>query len=65
MTQQELSELADREARLSLLKSTTSPREKARLRCLAREGAGDWLTALPSQALGLHLQGQEFVLGAK
>ena len=33
--------------------------------CLAHNGAGDWLTALPNRALGLHLRGQEFVYRAK
>ena len=65
LTQRELSQLVDREAHLALLESAPSQREKARLMCLAREGAGDWLTALPSCALGLHLRPQEFVMGAK
>ena len=35
--------------------------EKARLQCVAREGVGDWLGALPSKGLGLHLR-KEFCL---
>ena len=62
MLQQELSEMVDGEARVALLESTTSHREQASLRCLARKGSGDWLTTLPSKALGIHLRRQEFIL---
>ena len=41
------------------------PREKARLNCASREGAGDWLNALPSKSLGLHLRKAEFVTAAR
>ena len=40
-------------------------RELARLKCVAREGAGDWLTAYPSKSLGLHLRRMEFVTAAR
>ena len=40
-------------------------REVARLRCVVREGAGDWLGALPSKSLGLHLRRSEFVAAGR
>ena len=40
-------------------------RELARLRCVRREGSGDWLCALPSKALGLHLRRSEFVAAGR
>ena len=65
LSQRELSLVLDREARAALLERTTDTREQARLQCLGREGAGDWLSALPCKALGLHLSKQEFVYAAK
>ena len=32
---------------------------------MSREGSGDWLTALPSKALGLHLRMSEFILAVR
>ena len=43
-----------------LLKATNEARDRARLRCLGREGVGEWLSTLPSCALGLNLRPQEF-----
>ena len=57
--------LIDTESSSRLLLATPSVRERARLNCVAREGAGDWLTALPSKALGLHLRAGEFLFGAR
>ena len=65
MTQRSLSVLVDTEASSRLLQATVDERELARLRCVGREGAGDWLTAFPSKALGLHLRRSEFVAAAK
>ena len=43
-----------------LLEETVEEREMARLRCVKREWAGDWLCALPSKALGLNLRRSKF-----
>ena len=56
---------ADSEAAARLFQGTEETRDRARLNCVAREGAGDWLTALPSKALGLHLRSGEFILAAR
>ena len=65
MTQRLISGLIDTEASTRLHQATSGTRDKARLKCVARDGAGDWLTALPSQALGLHLRSGEFLFAAK
>jgi hypothetical protein len=65
MTQQAISKLIDTESSARLHQATTDTREKARLNCVAREGAGDWLSALPSKALGLHLRPHEFTTAVK
>ena len=65
MKQRFLSSLIDKEAALRLHNKAASERDKARLNCVAREGSGDWLTALPSKALGLHLRKSEFILAAR
>jgi hypothetical protein len=65
MTQRLVSGLIDSEALARLQQATTTIREKARLNCVGREGAGDWLTSLPSQALGLHLRAGEFMFAMK
>ena len=65
MRQKALSGLIEKEASLRLLDSATSERDKARLNCVSREGSGDWLTALPSKALGLHLRMSEFILAVR
>ena len=61
MTQRKLSALVDEESHSRLIEATAAPRELARLKCISREGAGDWLTALPSKTLGLHLRKTEFI----
>ena len=65
MSQQNLSALVDCESSRRLMEETVEVREKARLRCVEREGAGDWLCALPSKALGLHLRRSEFVAAGR
>ena len=65
MRQRHLSGLIDMEAKQRLHNAAVSERDKARLNCVAREGCGDWLTALPSKALGLHLRKSEFILAAR
>ena len=55
-------DLIDTEAASKLFSSASETRDKARLNCVSREGAGDWLTALPSKSLGLHLRKSEFIL---
>ena len=65
MAQRELSLLVDTESHHHLLQSTTSTRELARLRCLERDGAGDWLGAIPCKSLGLHLRRSEFVVAGR
>jgi hypothetical protein len=64
-SQREVSALIDSEAATRLFRDTEETRDRARLNCVAREGAGDWLTALPSKALGLHLRSGEFILAAR
>ena len=65
MSQRALSGLVDKEAALRLHNGAVLERDKARLNCVARDGSGDWLTALPSKALGLHLRKSEFILAAR
>ena len=65
MTQRQISGLVDTEAASRLKQATSEVRDKARLNCLAREGAGDWLTAIPSKVLGLHLRRREFITAVK
>ena len=65
MTQRELSSMVDTESHHRLLQSTTSTRELARLHCLERDWAGDWLGALPCKSLGLHLRRSEFIVAAR
>ena len=48
-----------------LVEATEDVREKARLQCLVRDGAGDWLGALPSKGLGLHLRKAEFCMAGR
>ena len=65
MTQWELSSLVDSDSHDRLLQATTSTRDLARLWCLEREAVGDWLGALPSKSLGLHLRKLEFVMAGR
>ena len=65
MTQRSLSALVDAESSSRLIQGATDVRDLARLKCLEREGAGDWLCAYPSKALGLHLRKSEFVAACK
>ena len=64
-SQKSLSSLVDAHSAACLLQETVEVREVARLKCVAREGAGGWLCALPSKPLGLHLRRSEFVAAAK
>ena len=57
--------MIDEEAASQLAEAASETRDKARLNCVSREGAGDWLTALPSKALGLHLRRSEFILAVR
>ena len=45
--------------------SLTTVREKARFQSLQLDHTGDWLNALPSSSLGLHLKPQEFCIAVK
>ena len=65
LNQHELSALLDNAIHANLLANTHDPIHKARLLCLGREGASDWLGAAPSHALGLHLNTEEFVYVAR
>ena len=60
LTQQRIQEQFDNTALSNLLECQTSTREKARLLSLSLPQSGDWLTAAPIPALGLHLQPNEF-----
>ena len=51
-SQGEISALVDHKACHRLVEATVDVREKARLQCVARDRAGDWLGALPSNELG-------------
>ena len=64
LTQRSLSAKIDAESARQLLLSQEDEREQARLRCLARAGVRDWLSAFPSKSLGLHLRRMEFVTTA-
>ena len=57
--------MIDEEGASRLSEAAKETRDKARLNCVAREGAGDWLTALPSKSLGLHLRRSEFILAVR
>ena len=65
MNQKELSQKVEKEAAARLHNAAVDQRDNARLNCVSREGAGDWLTAIPSKALGLHLRPQEFTLAVR
>ena len=65
LRQKALSGLIDCEAASRLLEAAAGTRDRARLNCVSRAGAGDWLSALPSKALGLHLRKSEFILAAR
>ena len=65
LNQREISALLDDSIHANLLANTRDPVHKARLLCLGREGASDWLGAAPSHALGLHLTAEEFVYAAR
>jgi hypothetical protein len=65
MTRRQLSGLVDSTASSRLLEATTALRDRARLQCVGREGAGDWLTAIPSKALSLRLRKTEILTAAK
>ena len=65
MTQRQILSLVDTESSSGLLQAAEDARTIARLKCLAREGAGDWMTAFPSKALGLHLRRTEFITAVK
>ena len=65
MTQQQLLILVDVEAASRKKEAAVEVRDTARLGCISREGAGDWLSALPSKTLGLHLRNTEFLTAAK
>ena len=63
--QKALSGLIDSEAASRLREAAAGTRDRARLNCVSRAGAGDWLSALPSKALGLHLRKCELILAAR
>ena len=65
LRQKALSGLIDCEAASRLKEAAAGTRDKARLNCVSRAGAGDWLSALPSKALGLHLRRVEFILALR
>ena len=59
LTQRSLSAKIDAESARQLLLSQEDEREQARLRCLARAGAGEWLSAcLPPQKDGVCHHGE-------
>ena len=64
-TQRALSVQIDAEASRRLQETLTSDRDKARMKCVEREGAGDYLNAMPSKGLGLHLRKQEFIFAIR
>ena len=65
LRQKALSGLIDCEAASRLKEAAAGTRDRARLNCVSRRGAGDWLSALPSKAFGLHLRKSEFILAVR
>ena len=63
--QRVLSHSIDLHIHSALLGTSHSPRELARLHAVSQEGAGDWLNASPTIALGLHLSPLEFTLATR
>ena len=64
-SQKQVSHVIDLRCHHLLYNSTSDPREKARLGCVALPHSGDWLNALPSKALNLHMRPNEFRVAAK
>ena len=60
MQQKGLSHRIDLKNHQMLLQDITAVRDQARLSSLGIAHSGDWLNAIPSPALGLHLKSQEF-----
>ena len=60
MNQRAVSVKIDLHLQNVLVMSLTDMRDKARLASLSLAHAGDWLNALPSPVLGLHVRPQEF-----
>ena len=58
--QWELLSLLDSASHTNLLVATTDTRDRARLRCLEKEGAADWLGAIHRSTLDLYLKASKF-----
>ena len=61
--QRQLGAKVDKEQERTLLEGETE--EMARLKSLTLPHAGDWVNVVPSTALGLHLQLEDFVMVAR
>ena len=64
-TQKSVSHSVDLKSHLRFYESVTDPRDKARLGSVALAHSGDWLNALPSKILNLHMPSTEFRTAAK
>ena len=65
MSQRQVSHQVDLFMQTAVLSSFEEPREKARLGSVALPHSGDWLNAVPSKALNLHMRPLEFRIAAK
>ena len=65
LSQRSLSVMIDKETSNKLHQVTVVVRDQARLNCVEREGAGDWLNAIPSKNMGLHLKNSEFIFAVQ
>ena len=64
-SQREMSALSDGEAHHCLVEAARDMRERARLQCVDKDGAGDWMGVLPGKGLGLPLRKDEFCMAGK
>ena len=64
-SQKQVSHNLDLQAQKSLYNGAADPRERARLGCVLLSHSGDWLNAIPSKAMNIHMRPSEFRVAAK
>ena len=64
-SQKEISHCIDLFSQKRLYNSSTGPRERARLGSVSLGHSGDWLNALPSKVMNLHMRPTEFRMAVK